>query len=69
MRSRWMLVCNICGLLLLPGPHLRKGLLSIEELRAFLAGLRETILASLWLTIIGFTGMVIVAAKIKLQNP
>lgn len=68
VRSRWILVCNICGLLVLPGPHLRRGLLSIEELRAFPAGLRKRMLASLWLTIVGSIWILIVAAIIKLEQ-
>lgn len=66
--SRWMLVSNICGLLLLPGPHRRRGLLSIEELQAFPVRLKKMMLASTWLTIIGCVWIAIVAAIIKLEN-
>lgn len=68
VRSRWMLVCNMCGLLLLPGPHIRRGLQSIEELRAFPAGLKKRMLTSLWLTIVGCVWILIVVAIIKIEQ-
>lgn len=68
VRSRWMLVCNMCGLLLLPGPHIRRGLLSIEELRAFPVGLKKRMLTSLWLTIVGCVWILIVVAIIKIEQ-
>lgn len=68
VRSRWMLVSNVCGLLLLPGPHLRRGLLSIEELRAFPVRLKRWMLSSCWLMIVGCVWITIVAAIIKLED-
>lgn len=66
LKSRWIIVCGVCGLLILPGPQIRRGMLSVEGLEAFPDGLRKRMVASLWLTIVGFIGMIVVAAFIKL---
>lgn len=69
LKSRWMLVCFVCGLLLLPGPHIRRGELDINELRNFPRGLKRRMLGSVWLTIIGFTWMLVAFVLIRLSQP
>lgn len=66
LKSRWIIVCGVCGLLILPGPQIRRGMLSVEELQAFPDGLRKRMVASLWLTFVGFIGMIVVAVFIKM---
>ncbi|MGG5288997.1 hypothetical protein [Pseudomonas shirazensis] len=66
LKSRWIIVCGVCGLLIVPGPQIRRGMLSVEGLKAFPNGLRKRMVASVWLTFVGFIGMIVVAAFIKM---
>ncbi|MCO7517707.1 hypothetical protein NJF44_21655 [Pseudomonas guariconensis] len=68
VRSRWMLVCCVCGLLLFAGLHIRKGLLDADELRHFPAKLKRKLLISSWLTVAGSAWMVTSFILVKLSK-
>ena len=67
-RARWLLVCFICGILIYPSVHLRRGHLNMDELKAFPLRLKRVLKASAWLTIIGMGWMVISYGLLKLSG-
>ncbi len=68
LKWRWMLVCNIGGLVTFPWLALRYDKLDIEELKAFPAKLRRKLVISVWLSIIGFSGIAVTVAIIELSK-
>ncbi|MFO3724694.1 hypothetical protein [Pseudomonas sp. HLMP] len=67
-KSRWLLICSVCGLVTFPGPHLRRGLLSPEELDNFPVKLRRRMVISVWLTIVGLVWLAIFAGLVELTE-
>lgn len=67
-RARWLLVCFVCGILIYPGVHLRRGHLDRGELKAFPPGFQRILKISAWLTIVGMTWMVISYGLLKLAE-
>lgn len=68
LKWRWMLICNISGLVTFPCLALRFGKLDINELRAFPPKLKRRLALSVWLSIIGFSGIVVVAAVVEFSK-
>lgn len=68
LKWRWMLVCNIGGLVTFPKLALRYGKLDVDELKAFPSKLKRMLGLSVWLSIIGFSGLVFVVAIIELSK-
>ncbi|MFV3292301.1 hypothetical protein ACNFBR_26680 [Pseudomonas sp. NY11955] len=68
LKWRWMLVCNIGGLVTFPGLALRYGKLDIAELKAFPPKLKRRLGISVWLSIIGSTWIVFTVAVLELSK-
>lgn len=65
LKWRWMLVCSIGGLVTFPGLALRYGKLDADELKAFPPKLKRRLGISVWLSIIGFTWIVVAVAVLE----
>ncbi|MGE8465256.1 MAG: hypothetical protein ACN6QE_03850 [Pseudomonas putida] len=59
LRSRCLLVSTISGLVIFPGPHVRRGLLSPDEVRNFPSCLKRKMKIAFWLLQVGFFWMLI----------
>lgn len=57
--TRWLLLTFICGVLIYPDVHLRRGHLSEDALRQFPVALKRILKFSAWLTIVGLVWMVV----------
>ncbi|MBK4995479.1 hypothetical protein IAE39_003653 [Pseudomonas sp. S37] len=68
LKWRWMLICNIGGLVTFPGLALRYGKLDINELKAFPPKLKRRLGVSVWLSIIGFVWLSVAVAVVELSN-
>jgi hypothetical protein len=68
LKWRWMLVCNVGGLVTFPGLALRYGKLDAEELKAFPSGLKQKLVISVWLSIIGFAWIAIAVAVVEFSK-
>lgn len=64
--TRWLVLTLICGILIYPGVHLRRGHLSAETLKSFPPTLKRILKISAWLTIVGLIWMIVTYAFIKL---
>ncbi|MNM71751.1 hypothetical protein D3C81_834240 [compost metagenome] len=65
---RFCLVCAIGGLVNFPGSALRRGQLDAAELKAFPTGLKRRLAISLWLTLIGFGWMTVIALAMEVSK-
>ncbi len=63
--ARWLLITFICGVLIYPSVHLRRGHLDADELKTFPTALKRTLQISAWLTIVGLVWMAITYAFIN----
>lgn len=63
--ARWLLITFLCGILIWPGVHMRRGHLDIEELENFPAKLKLALQVSTWLTAFGFAWMWVTYGFIK----
>lgn len=68
LKSRWYLVCTICGALLYPQYGVRRGLFEVDEMRSFPKSLKYRMIASVWLTGIGFVWIFISLGLYKLAE-
>lgn len=68
LKWRFCLVCAIGGIVNFPGSALRRGQLDADELNAFPPKLKRRLALSLWLTLTGFSWMVLAATLIKLSK-
>ncbi|MGR6499102.1 hypothetical protein IYR97_19250 [Pseudomonas fulva] len=64
-RARWLLITFLCGILIWPGIHMRRGHLDIEEFENFPAKIKLALQISSWLTAFGFAWMWVTYAFIK----
>ena len=68
LKWRWLLVCNIGGLVTFPGLALRYGKLDVNELKAFPPKLKRRLGISVWLSIVGFVWIAIAVAVAELSK-
>lgn len=68
LKWRWMLICSIGGLVTLPCLALRFGKLDVEELKAFPSTLKRKLKISVWLSIIGCSGIAVAVAIVEFSK-
>ncbi|MFK0088119.1 hypothetical protein ACIQUS_12600 [Pseudomonas sp. NPDC090755] len=66
--SRLNMVGGISGFLLFPSYSIRKGLLDVNDVRNFPPYLRRWLVASVWLTFVGLTWLLLGVGLIKLSE-
>lgn len=64
---RWMVICTASGLVAFPWYPARRGMLDLDELRAFPTHLKKRLVISAWLSMSGFIWLMTAWAMFELK--